>query len=80
MFGSSFSPFLRMFTGVFSQMLPLVNGEMIFVSAAKGIENDTLIRMSEIVKDVTKPDSRHELLLSPDRRSRPRLRVANLRL
>ena len=39
---------------VFSQMLPLVNGEMLFVSAAKGIENDTLMRMSEVVKDVTK--------------------------
>ena len=40
---------------VFSQMLPLLNGEMVFVSAAKGIENNTLMRMSEIVADVSKP-------------------------
>ena len=40
---------------VFSQMLPLLNADMFFVSAAKGIENDTLMRMSEIVADVTKP-------------------------
>jgi glycerol-3-phosphate dehydrogenase (NAD(P)+) len=40
---------------VFSQMLPLLNGDMFFVSAAKGIENNTLMRMSEIVADVAKP-------------------------
>ena len=32
---------------VFTQMLPLINHDMLFVSAAKGIENDTLMRMSE---------------------------------
>jgi glycerol-3-phosphate dehydrogenase (NAD(P)+) len=40
---------------VFSQMLPMLNAEMFFVSAAKGIENDTLMRMSEVVIDVAKP-------------------------
>src|SRR5678815_879458 len=34
---------------VFSEMLPLLNREMLFVSAAKGIENDTLMRMSEVL-------------------------------
>ena len=39
---------------VFSQMLPLVNPDMLFVSAAKGIENETLMRMSEVLADVAK--------------------------
>jgi len=40
---------------VFSQMLPQLNGDMFFVSATKGIENDTLMRMSEVVADVATP-------------------------
>src|SRR5262249_16350570 len=32
-----------------------INHEMFFVSAAKGIENDTLMRMSEILIDVATP-------------------------
>jgi glycerol-3-phosphate dehydrogenase (NAD(P)+) len=40
---------------VVSQMMPLLDAEMHFVSAAKGIENDTLMRMSEVVVDVLKP-------------------------
>jgi glycerol-3-phosphate dehydrogenase (NAD(P)+) len=40
---------------VFSHMLPLLNGDMFFVTATKGIENDSLMRMSEIVVDVGKP-------------------------
>jgi len=39
---------------VFSNMLPLLNGDMFFVSATKGIENETLMRMSEVVADVAK--------------------------
>ena len=39
---------------VFSQLLPLVNGDMFFVSATKGIGNDSLMRMSEVVADVAK--------------------------
>jgi glycerol-3-phosphate dehydrogenase (NAD(P)+) len=40
---------------VVSQMLPWLNPEMFFVSAAKGIENETLMRMSEVVTDVVRP-------------------------
>jgi len=40
---------------VFSQLLPLLKGDMFFVSATKGIENDSLMRMSEVVADVAKP-------------------------
>ncbi len=39
---------------VFANMLPLMNGDMFFVSATKGIENETLMRMSEVVGDVAK--------------------------
>jgi glycerol-3-phosphate dehydrogenase (NAD(P)+) len=45
----------HVYRNVFSQMLPLLNGDMVFVSATKGIENNTLMRMSEIVADVSKP-------------------------
>lgn len=37
---------------VLSQAVPRLRGETVFVSATKGIENDTLMRMSEIVIDV----------------------------
>jgi glycerol-3-phosphate dehydrogenase (NAD(P)+) len=40
---------------VFSSMLPLINADMLFVSAAKGIENDTLMRMSEVLAAVARP-------------------------
>jgi glycerol-3-phosphate dehydrogenase (NAD(P)+) len=40
---------------VFAQMLPLLNAGMRFVSAAKGIENETLMRMSEVIVDVANP-------------------------
>src|SRR5215831_11530694 len=36
---------------VFTKMSPLLNANMYFVSATKGIENDTLMRMSEVVVD-----------------------------
>ena len=38
---------------VLSQMVPMLSPEAVFVSAAKGIENDTLMRMSEVITDVT---------------------------
>lgn len=38
---------------VLSRMLPLLSPEAVFVSAAKGIENDTLMRMSEVITDVS---------------------------
>ncbi len=37
-----------------SRALPHLRDEMIFVGASKGIENNTLLRVSEIVKDVVK--------------------------
>jgi glycerol-3-phosphate dehydrogenase (NAD(P)+) len=45
----------HVYRDVFTQMLPLVHAETLFVSATKGIENDTLMRMSEILLDVAKP-------------------------
>jgi glycerol-3-phosphate dehydrogenase (NAD(P)+) len=43
------------FRSVVTQMMPLLGEDMYFVSAAKGIENGTLMRMSEVVVDVLKP-------------------------
>jgi glycerol-3-phosphate dehydrogenase (NAD(P)+) len=40
---------------VLSIMAPFLRPEMMFVSAAKGIENGTLMRMSEVVIDVLRP-------------------------
>ena len=37
---------------VYEQMLPYVQPEMIFVTATKGIENGTLMRMSEVIENV----------------------------
>jgi len=33
-------------------MLPFLNESMVFVSATKGLENSTLLRMSEVIKEV----------------------------
>ena len=37
---------------LFTQMLPHLNCDMIFVSATKGVENDTYLRMTEIIAEV----------------------------
>ncbi len=37
---------------VFQAMLPHLRPEMLFVSATKGIENDTFLRMTEVISDV----------------------------
>jgi glycerol-3-phosphate dehydrogenase (NAD(P)+) len=37
---------------VYQQMKPHLNSGMIFVSATKGIENDTFLRMSEVIQQV----------------------------
>src|SRR5256885_6637896 len=42
----------HLFRTVVDQLLPTINRDMIFVSAAKGIENGSLLRMSEVVTDV----------------------------
>lgn len=46
------SPFYR---SVATQLLPLVTKETVFVSATKGIETGTLMRMSEVLADVAGP-------------------------
>src|SRR5215467_3443334 len=38
---------------VLSRMAPMLSPEAVFVSAAKGIENETLMRMSEVITDVS---------------------------
>ena len=38
--------------GVFEGMRPYLKPEMLFVSATKGIENNSLLRMSEVITDV----------------------------
>jgi glycerol-3-phosphate dehydrogenase (NAD(P)+) len=38
--------------GLYEQMLPFLNREMIFVSATKGIETGSLMRMSEVIHSV----------------------------
>jgi glycerol-3-phosphate dehydrogenase (NAD(P)+) len=40
---------------VLSSMIPFLTKGMLFVSAAKGLENGTLMRMSEVVTDVLQP-------------------------
>lgn len=37
---------------MYEQMLPLLNPSMVFVSATKGLENGTLLRMSEVIREV----------------------------
>ena len=41
--------------GMYQRMRPFINDRMIFVSATKGLENHTLLRMSEIIPDVLGP-------------------------
>lgn len=43
------------FRSVAQQLLPLVAKNTVFVTATKGIENDTLMRMSEILDEVAQP-------------------------
>ena len=40
---------------VYRKMLPYLKPEMVFVTATKGIENETLMRMSEVIHDIIKP-------------------------
>ena len=41
---------------VFQAMLPHLRPEMLFVSATKGIENESLLRMTEVIAEVVKQD------------------------
>ena len=38
--------------GLYRQMLPFLNESMVFVSATKGLENGSLLRMSEVIREV----------------------------
>src|SRR5262245_49229290 len=40
---------------VYQSMLPLLQPNMVLVSATKGIENESLLRMSEIIRAITAP-------------------------
>jgi glycerol-3-phosphate dehydrogenase (NAD(P)+) len=40
--------------GLFERMLPHLGPDMVFVSATKGIENESLMRMSEVIRDVVR--------------------------
>jgi glycerol-3-phosphate dehydrogenase (NAD(P)+) len=42
----------QFYRSVAKELLPLVSNETVFVSATKGIETDTLMRMSEVLADV----------------------------
>jgi glycerol-3-phosphate dehydrogenase (NAD(P)+) len=43
--------------GLYTQMLPHLNDRLTFVSATKGIENGTLLRMSQVIEEVTASSS-----------------------
>jgi glycerol-3-phosphate dehydrogenase (NAD(P)+) len=45
----------QFYRGVATQLLPFVSKDTVFVSATKGIENDTLRRMSEILEELAAP-------------------------
>jgi glycerol-3-phosphate dehydrogenase (NAD(P)+) len=45
----------HVYRSVLRQMLPMLRPETYFVSASKGIENGTLMRMSEVIEDVVTP-------------------------
>jgi glycerol-3-phosphate dehydrogenase (NAD(P)+) len=38
--------------GLYQQMLPFLDESMVFLSATKGLENGTLLRMSEVIQEV----------------------------
>lgn len=41
--------------GVYGQMAQFLHESMLFVSATKGLENETLLRVSEVIRDVLRP-------------------------
>lgn len=40
----------------YQRMLPFLSESMVFVSATKGLENHTLLRMSEVIREVLQPN------------------------
>src|SRR5437879_2714959 len=49
---------------LFQSMAPHLNPQMMFVSATKGIENDTFLRMSEVICEVVRKESGFEPRIS----------------
>jgi glycerol-3-phosphate dehydrogenase (NAD(P)+) len=41
--------------GLYAQMTPFLHESMVFVSATKGLENETLLRVSEVIHQVLEP-------------------------
>ena len=55
----------HVFRSVFQQVAPLVSGDTIFVSATKGIETRSLMRMSQVIGDVIgNPESERVAVIS----------------
>ncbi|HET9218393.1 MAG TPA: NAD(P)H-dependent glycerol-3-phosphate dehydrogenase [Terriglobia bacterium] len=52
------------YRSVTTQVLPIVSTDAVFVSATKGIENDTLRRMSEIIEETAAPSIAQVAVLS----------------
>jgi len=50
---------------VYEQMRPLLKRATLFVSATKGLENHSLLRMSEIIREVNGPEARVGVLSGP---------------
>ena len=50
---------------VYEQMAPMLKPSMLFVTATKGLENGTLLRMSEIIGSVVGPAARVVVLSGP---------------
>ena len=50
---------------VYTRMLPWLKPSMRIVSATKGLESGTLLRMSEIIRSITGPDYRIAVLSGP---------------
>jgi glycerol-3-phosphate dehydrogenase (NAD(P)+) len=51
--------------GLYQQMAPMLKESMLFVSATKGLENGTLLRMSEIIGGVVGPTARVAVISGP---------------
>ena len=64
---------------LYGAMLPHLNPEMRFVSATKGLENGTLLRMSEVAREVIERNSSLGSPFFPGRRSPRKWRAASRR-
>jgi len=51
--------------GLYEQMAPLLHPSALFVSATKGLENGSLLRMSELIRSVIGPDARVVVISGP---------------